>query len=109
MPMTVTVLRSWDMACSLSGCLWPAYRWLGREHGRTIPLADLDQKRRSNTDFSSPVIRGGLAIGKTPVLVLPKRLASTDGRSILCLRNENPPRRSGDVVTEENHRGKHKW
>src|SRR6516225_2845011 len=38
MPMTVTVLRSWDMACSLSGCLWPAYRWLGREHGRTIPL-----------------------------------------------------------------------
>src|SRR6516164_3418526 len=40
MPMTVTVLRSWDMACSLSGCLWPAYRWLGREHGRTIPLAD---------------------------------------------------------------------
>src|SRR6516165_11437194 len=41
MPMTVTVLRSWDMACSLSGCLWPAYRWLGREHGRTIPLPDL--------------------------------------------------------------------
>jgi len=39
--MTVTVLRSWDMACSLSGCLWPAYRWLGREHGRTIPLADM--------------------------------------------------------------------
>src|ERR1700745_1076094 len=41
MPMTVTVLRVWDMMCSLSGCLWPAYRWLGREHGRTIPLADL--------------------------------------------------------------------
>jgi len=41
MPMTVTVLRSWDMACSLSGCLWPAYRWLGREHGRTIPLPEV--------------------------------------------------------------------
>jgi hypothetical protein len=26
--MTVTVLRVWDMTCSLSGCLWPAYRWL---------------------------------------------------------------------------------
>ena len=25
MPMTVTALRFWDMACSLSGCLWPAY------------------------------------------------------------------------------------
>jgi len=43
--MTVTVLRSWDMACSLSGCLWPAYRWLGREHGRTIPLPDLVDAR----------------------------------------------------------------
>jgi len=41
--MTVTVLRSWDMACSLSGCLWPAYRWLGREHGRTIPLPDIER------------------------------------------------------------------
>src|SRR6516162_5182375 len=44
MPMTVTVLRSWDMACSLSGCLWPAYRWLGREHGRTIPLPDISAR-----------------------------------------------------------------
>src|SRR5215472_3353421 len=40
---------------------------------------------------------------KTRVLVVPKRLASTGGRPILWLRNENPPRRSGDVVTEENH------
>src|SRR6516225_9944784 len=48
MPMTVTVLRSWDMACSLSGCLWPAYRWLGREHGRTIPLPDIQRCPLSN-------------------------------------------------------------
>src|SRR6516165_11740965 len=47
MPMTVTGLRSWDMACSLSGCLWPGYRWLGREHGRTIPLPELSLKIRS--------------------------------------------------------------
>jgi hypothetical protein len=41
MPMTVTTGRIWDMACSLSGCLWPAYRWLGGEHGRTIPLTEI--------------------------------------------------------------------
>jgi hypothetical protein len=41
MPMTTAVRRIWDMACSLSGCPWPAYRWPGREHGRTIPLPDL--------------------------------------------------------------------
>src|SRR6516164_9828592 len=41
MPITAGEASSFcDMACSLSGCLWPAYRWLGREHGRTIPLAD---------------------------------------------------------------------
>ena len=28
--MTTTVRRVWDMACSLSGCPRPAYRWLGR-------------------------------------------------------------------------------
>src|SRR6516164_1028540 len=33
MPMTVIVLIIWDMAGSLSGCPWPAYRWPGREHG----------------------------------------------------------------------------
>jgi len=43
--------------------------------------------------------------GDVPVLVVPKRLASTDGRPILCLRNENPPKRSGDIITEENHGG----
>jgi len=31
MPMTATAeLSSWDMACSLSGRPWPAYRWWGR-------------------------------------------------------------------------------
>jgi len=30
--------------CSLAGCLWPAYRWLGREHGRTIPLTDVGRR-----------------------------------------------------------------
>ena len=39
---------------------------------RPGPKADLDQKRRSNTDFSSPVIRGGPRDRKTPVLVVTK-------------------------------------
>jgi len=38
------------------------------------PEADLDQKGRSNTDFSSPVIRGGLGIGKRRFWSCPKGL-----------------------------------
>src|SRR6516225_9101144 len=53
MPITAGEASSFcDMACSLSGCLWPAYRWLGREHGRTIPLRDL---------VESPPLRGNVA------------------------------------------------
>src|SRR6516164_7083348 len=58
MPMTVTVLRSWDMACSLSGCLWPAYRWLGREHGRTIPLPELPERREPLFQFRISLRQG---------------------------------------------------
>ena len=53
------------------------------EHQRLVvrfwPKADLDQKRRSNTDFFSPVIRGGLAIGKRRFWSCPKELRPQTG------------------------------
>src|SRR6202158_2855179 len=40
----VVVLSVWDMACSLSLAPLPSILLLaGREHGRTIPLADVEQ------------------------------------------------------------------
>jgi hypothetical protein len=41
MPITAIVLSNFrDIACSLSLVPLPSfYRWLGQEHGRTIPLA----------------------------------------------------------------------
>ena len=42
-------LSVWDMACSLSWRPWPAYRWWGQEHGRTIPLPDMDATVRTHS------------------------------------------------------------
>jgi hypothetical protein len=51
MPITeIAVCAVAGMARSLSWRPWPAYRWRGQEHGRTIPLADLAHPDNLLTD-----------------------------------------------------------
>src|ERR1700730_4407712 len=74
-------------------CPWLCENSKNRETTRIIFRNQLQPNKP--TKFRRPkTTLGGMLI-----------LASTDGRAILCLRNENPPKRSGDIITEENHGG----
>jgi hypothetical protein len=55
MPITATaLLRFWDMACSLVWRPLPDSSLAGQEHGRTIPLGDVLEAKRSGHRFYHP-------------------------------------------------------
>src|ERR1700692_1932439 len=63
--------------CSLSGVTRKTFAQV--EFFRLCHIADLDQNRRSNPDYSSPVIRRGLAIGKRRFWSCPKGFRQQTG------------------------------
>src|ERR1035437_2094400 len=61
MPITAIALSNfWDMACSLSLAPLPSILSLvGQEHGRTIPLADLDRSLKPARQYKGCLPLGG--------------------------------------------------
>src|ERR1700676_2050209 len=72
MPITAIALSNfWDMACSLSLAPLPSILLLvGQEHGQTIPLADIGDPTRGQSDAIDPGPDIGIHCDLTQILVL---------------------------------------